>query len=117
MNIEFHPEAAEGFEAVVDWYEERETGLGPDYAVEIHVAMPDAWTRLYGNVHRVLVNRFPYGVLYEPGNTGLLVLAVMHLRREPGYWMTRRSEGQRVRMLLGFIGQRRVVFLNKGIPS
>ena len=54
--------------------------------------MPDAWTQLAGNVRRVLVNRFPYGVLYEPGSTSLLVLAVMHLRREPGYSMTRRSE-------------------------
>ncbi|MEF8718557.1 MAG: hypothetical protein V5B44_12865 [Candidatus Accumulibacter necessarius] len=48
MNIEFHPEAAEEFEAAVDWYEERETGLGLDFAVEIHAAiqraaaMPDA---------------------------------------------------------------------------
>ena len=98
MNIEFHPEAAEEFEAAVEWYEERETGLGLDFAVEIHAAiqraaaMPDAWTQLAGNVRRVLVNRFPYGVLYEPGSRSLLVLAVMHLRREPGYWMTRRSE-------------------------
>jgi plasmid stabilization system protein ParE len=50
MNIEFHPEAAEEFEAAVDWYEERETGLGLDFAVEIHAAiqraaaMPDACT-------------------------------------------------------------------------
>lgn len=98
MNIEFHPEAAEEFEAAVEWYEERETGLGLDFAVEIHAAiqraaaMPDAWTQLAGNVRRVLVNRFPYGVLYEPGSRSLLVLAVMHLRREPGYSMTRRSE-------------------------
>jgi hypothetical protein len=28
MNIEFHPEAAEEFEAAVDWYEVREIGLG-----------------------------------------------------------------------------------------
>ena len=98
MNIEFHPEAAEEFEAAVDWYEAREIGLGLDFAVEIHAAihraagMPNAWTLLSDNVRRVLVNRFPYGVLYEPGNTSLLVLAVMHLRRKPGYWMTRRSE-------------------------
>jgi plasmid stabilization system protein ParE len=98
MNIEFHPEAAEEFEAAVDWYDARETGLGLDFAVEINAAihraaaMPDAWTRLSGNVRRVLVNRFPYGVLYEPGETDLLVLAVMHLRREPGYWMARRGE-------------------------
>jgi plasmid stabilization system protein ParE len=98
MNIEFHPEAAEEFEAAVDWYEERKTGLGLDFAAEIHAAlhraaaMPEAWTRLPGNVRRVLVNRFPYGVLYEPGKTSLVVLAVMHLRRKPGYWTTRRSE-------------------------
>lgn len=67
MTIVFHPEAAEELEAAVDWYEAHETGLGLDFAVEIHAAihraaaMPDAWTRLSGNVSRVLVNRFPYG--------------------------------------------------------
>ena len=97
MNIEFHPEAAEEFEAAVDWYEVREIGLGLDFAAEIHAAvhraaaMPDAWIRLSGDVRRVLVSRFPYGVLYESRSTCLLVLAVMHLRREPGYWMARRS--------------------------
>jgi plasmid stabilization system protein ParE len=98
MNIAFHPEAAEEFAAAVDWYEAHETGLGLDFAKEVNAAMqraaamPDAWTQLSGNVRRVLVNRFPYGVLYETESTNLLVLAVMHLRREPGYWMTRRSE-------------------------
>ena len=98
MNIEFHPEAAEEFEAAVDWYEAREIGLGLDFAAEIHaaiqraVAIPEAWAKLSGDVRRVLVNRFPYGVLYEPMENNLLVLAVMHLRREPGYWMTRRSD-------------------------
>jgi len=98
MNIEFHPEAAEEFEAAVDWYEAREIGLGLDFAAEINAAirlaaaMPDAWMHLSGDVRRVLVNRFPYGVLYEPGRTNLLVLAVMHLRREPGYWLSRLAE-------------------------
>jgi hypothetical protein len=56
MTIVFHPEAAEEFEAAVDWYETREIGLGLDFAVEIHAAiqrasaMPNAWTRLSGNV-------------------------------------------------------------------
>jgi hypothetical protein len=64
MNIEFHPEAAEEFEAAVDWYEVREIGLGLDFAAEIHAAihraaaMPDAWARLSGDVRRVLLNRF-----------------------------------------------------------
>lgn len=96
--IEFHPEATEEFEAAVDWYEAREISLGLDFAVEIHAAihraaaMPDAWTLLSGDVRRVLVNRFPYGVMYEQGTMSLLVLAVMHLQRELWYWMTRRSD-------------------------
>lgn len=65
MKVDFHPEAAEEFEAAVDWYEAREAGLGLDFAVEVHAAirlaaaMPEAWSRLSGNVRRVLVNRFP----------------------------------------------------------
>jgi len=38
MNVESHPEAAEEFEAAVDWYEEREAGLGIHFAVEIPAA-------------------------------------------------------------------------------
>jgi hypothetical protein len=65
MNIEFHPEAAEEFEAAVDWYEVREIGLGLDFAAEIHAAihraaaMPDAWARLSGDVRAYWLTAFP----------------------------------------------------------
>jgi len=45
---------------------------------------------LDGDVRRSLVKRFPYGVLYSKENNGILILAVMNLHREPGYWETRR---------------------------
>lgn len=95
MSFTFHPEAAEEFEAAVAWYEERENGLGIDFAAEVNaairraVAMPEAWALLTENIRRVLVSRFPYGVLYAQQDDGLIVLAVMHLRREPGCWMPR----------------------------
>ena len=36
---------------------------------------------------RLLLARFPYGIVYrERSAERLEVVAVMHLRREPGYW-------------------------------
>ena len=95
MSFSFHPEAATEFEAAVEWYEERSNGLGLDFAAAIREAillaesMPLAWTRIEGDIRRVLVNRFPYGVLYAPDGDHLHIVAVMHLSREPGYWLRR----------------------------
>jgi len=39
------------------------------------------------------VQRFPYGVLYQARADGVLVLAIMHLRRDPKVWQERVGEG------------------------
>ena len=95
MSFSFHPAAEEEFAAAVDLYEVRQAGLGVDFAVEVRaaigraVALPNAWAELEPGIRRVLTQRFPYGVLYSPSRSGILVLAVMHLAREPGYWQIR----------------------------
>lgn len=95
MMFSFHPEAEEEFEAAVAWYEERDTGLGLDFAAEVREAvrlaqsMPHAWPKVEESIRRVLVHRFPYGVLYSNEGDRLHILAVMHLRRQPGYWRER----------------------------
>ena len=95
MSFAFHPAAEEEFSAAVDWYEVRQPGLGVEFAVELRaaigraIALPNAWVELEPGIRRVLTQRFPYGVLYSPGDSGVLVLAVMHLSREPDYWKAR----------------------------
>ena len=95
MTFVFHPAAEEEFAAAVAWYEARQPGLGIDFAVEVRaeisraVALPNAWVELEPGIRRVLTQRFPYGVLYSHAKSGILVLAVMHLAREPGYWKAR----------------------------
>lgn len=43
---------------------------------------------------RALLQRFPYGVIYRhQADTGYLV-AIMHLKRKPGYWLYRIAESQ-----------------------
>ena len=95
MNFSFHPETAEEFNKAIDYYEEIEAGLGYDFALEVHFAIkraiefPLAWAILEGDIRRSLVRRFPYGILYSPGQEGIFVLGVMNLHREPDYWKQR----------------------------
>lgn len=97
MSFSFHPEAAAEFAAAIDWYEERANGLGLDLAAEVREAigralsLPAAWQQVSPDIRRVLVHRFPYGVLYAHENDHVFVLAVMHLSRRPGYWLKRRK--------------------------
>jgi len=38
---------------------------------------------------RVLVHRFPYQVVYRLTASEILIVAVAHLKRRPGYWKDR----------------------------
>jgi toxin ParE1/3/4 len=96
MTFSFHPEAEEEFLESIEFYEERENGLGYDFSVEVFtairniVAHPGSWPVVEDDISRCLTNRFPFGVLYsiEP-NGGIFIVAVMHQRRRPGYWKGR----------------------------
>jgi toxin ParE1/3/4 len=96
MTFLFHPEAEEEFHAAIEYYEDREAGLGYDFSVEVFtavhniVAHPHAWPLIEDDIHRCLVNRFPYSVLYAIEEAAVFILAVMHLGRHPDYWKDRR---------------------------
>lgn len=95
MTFGFHPEAEAEFEEAVAFYEDHAEGLGLDFAAEVReainraVTMPLAWMQIEEGVRRVLVHRFPFAVLYSENDERVFILAVMHLRREPNYWVQR----------------------------
>lgn len=95
MKITFHPDAEAELNEAIRYYEEIETGLGFDLAIEVQSTVErialfaDAWPVIENNIRRSLVRRFPYGVLYSKENDSIHVLAVMHLHREPEYWKNR----------------------------
>ena len=74
-----------------------ELGLGYQCAIEIVAAVerikanPGMWPVLDHQIRRCLVHRFPYGVIYsvDEQKSQVLILAVMHLHRQPGYWSER----------------------------
>lgn len=97
MRVEFHPEALAEFRAAAEYYEQQQTALGERFvnAVEMAVAhvadAPTSCRVIEGDIRRYLTRVFPYAVLYSIELDHILVVAVMHCRRKPGYWRERKS--------------------------
>lgn len=95
MNIRFRKEAADELASAVGYYNNERPGLGYEFAIEVRNTLkrikifPEAWPFLTPNIRRCIVKRFPFAVLYHIDKEYLLVIAVMHLKREPGYWKGR----------------------------
>ena len=98
--IAWHPDAESEFAADVDWYDERELGLGDRFesqvlgAVDESADTPAAWPMWPGwDRHPVVrskgVTDFPYRVVYFLDGDLLTVVAVAHAKRRPGYWRER----------------------------
>lgn len=96
MRVEFHPEALAEFRAAAEYYATRQTGLGDRFvnaveaAVAHVVAAPESWRIIEDNIRRCLTKVFPYAVLYSIEPDHILIVAVMHCSREPGYWHSRK---------------------------
>lgn len=95
MRVEFHPEALAEFRAAAEYYERQQPGLGERFvnAVEMAVARiaaaPETWRVVEDGIRRCLTKVFPYAVIYAIEPDHILVVAVMHCHREPGYWRER----------------------------
>jgi plasmid stabilization system protein ParE len=95
MRYIFHPEAKNELNQVVDYYENCQPGLGLDFLEEVYAAIQrillfsEAWTELSSNTRRCLVNRFPYGIIYQRKSDLIRIIAIMHLNKKPGYWKER----------------------------
>jgi len=81
----------------VDWYESRASGAGLRLVEEIRVGLHALADGFDGSPHphvsdvrRLLLRRFPYGIVFVADEARVEVLALEHLRRRPGYW---RSNG------------------------
>lgn len=95
MRLEFHAEALAELHIAAEYYESRQAGLGArfldmvDETLERITRDPLAWSPADEDVRRCLMRVFPFGILYTIEPELILILAVAHLAREPGYWVPR----------------------------
>jgi toxin ParE1/3/4 len=74
------------------WYESQERGVGLRFLDEVDGALriirerPAAFTVVKGSVHRMILNRFPFGIYYVCSGNTVSVLSVVHVARHPSTW-------------------------------
>ncbi|MFO0870349.1 MAG: type II toxin-antitoxin system RelE/ParE family toxin [Pirellulales bacterium] len=81
------------------WYDDQSIGLGElflaEYAAALSAIEVDPLrfslleTEPTGRFRRCILRRFPYAVIFEVLFQEILVLAVAHTSRRPGYWRDR----------------------------
>jgi toxin ParE1/3/4 len=100
MNLRILPEAEAEIHAAAQWYEDRRSGLADVFLGEVGEALvliedhPKRYARAVGvrtkrNVRRYNLPTFPYSIVFEITRDELVVAAVAHAHRRPGYWRKR----------------------------
>ena len=91
----FHPDADAELGDAAQFYESRMTGLGKSFAAEVErtIALvrefPEAGSSAGPRQRRVVLARFPYSIVYRHDPGAIVIVAVAHQRRRPGYWRAR----------------------------
>ncbi len=89
------PEAKADLLDAFHWYQEQRQGLGHNFKLCIEEVIsktksnPHIHKTIFQNVRRSVTKRFPFGVFYTVENEKIIVLAVMHARRDPLKWKNR----------------------------
>jgi plasmid stabilization system protein ParE len=90
-----HPEAELEFEAADEWYLSRNFEASVAFLSDVYDAMeniaqaPQRWPKhLYGT-RRFVLQRFPFSVIYLDDPEMIIIIAIAHGKRRPGYWKQR----------------------------
>ncbi|MBL9139246.1 MAG: type II toxin-antitoxin system RelE/ParE family toxin [Verrucomicrobiales bacterium] len=95
MTLHFLSEASSELYEAAEFYESREPGLGHRFQIEIMevcrlmIQNPLLWRERTGGYRRVNCPVFPYYVAYFIRDERVIVAAVAHGHRRPGYWKDR----------------------------
>jgi toxin ParE1/3/4 len=93
--VRFHPAAEAEMVAAGVYYEQQLPDLGKRFLVSALEAVsririnPQLYPVVDADVRRCLTRTFPFAVLYREQPDQIVVVAVMHLHRDPGYWKNR----------------------------
>jgi plasmid stabilization system protein ParE len=95
MTIRWQAEAVKEAEAAADFYREKQPGLEQRFLEVLEDALrriqrrPQIYQAIEEDIRKCKLPRFPYGIIFRVKRAHIEIIAIMHLRRQPGYWQTR----------------------------
>jgi len=94
--LRVHPEARSEASAATTWYRTRSRDAARDFASAVRAGVqsirerPAVWARWKGSdVRRKVLRQFPYSIFYIVENDDVVIVAIAHHKRRPGYWRPR----------------------------
>lgn len=95
MTVLFLDPAEDEFAEAIAYYDARSRGLGDRFAEAVESQLrkicdlPKAAAEIDQGFRRRLVPNYPYSVIYEIIGEQIVIHAVAHQSRRPGYWRGR----------------------------
>jgi len=93
--VKFRLKAENEMNDAKNYYNVQLDDLGMDFIDEVEKSIeliqksPTRWAIIEGNIHKYILQRFPFTIYYIDEVEEILILAIAHQSRKPGYWDNR----------------------------
>jgi plasmid stabilization system protein ParE len=93
--LRYHPESKAESREAIDWYWDRSRVAALDFANELKSALlrlrkaPNTCSPYLHGTRRILLNRFPFFIVFRERLRDIQIIAIAHAKRRPGYWKKR----------------------------
>jgi plasmid stabilization system protein ParE len=95
LRLELREGAKDDFNESFDWYAERSQSAAIEFATALEdafdqiLATPDRFPQTKRGCRYFPLTRYPFRVVYRQEADCLVVVAIAHAKRRPGYWHRR----------------------------
>jgi|SRR6478609_2968389 plasmid stabilization system protein ParE len=96
--VEYLPGARQDFDESFDWYARRSGVAAERFLAAVSASLiriaehPEQFARVDSRHRECLVKRFPFRLVYRVEADRILVVAVAHAKRRPGFWRRRERD-------------------------
>jgi plasmid stabilization system protein ParE len=96
MKYFLHPQAREELEQSTIFYKKQQAGLEKRFIEAVEDAInrvcrnPLLYRKIDDDVRKCRLLHFPYAVIFRIKPAQIEIIAVMHLRKQPKYWQSRK---------------------------
>lgn len=88
--------AHKDIDEIIDWYLEIDTKLAEDVVNETYLLFdlisqnPNIYRTRYKNLRLINLKKFPYQIVYQFTENSIKIIAVIHSKRNPKSWKSRK---------------------------
>ncbi|WP_145348171.1 type II toxin-antitoxin system RelE/ParE family toxin [Rosistilla ulvae] len=95
MQVDFHPAATIELSESAEWYTERSSRAARNFLVAVDIAItsimdaPKRFINIDDRHQSCSVIKFPFQIVFRVDDDRIVIIAVAHAKRRPGYWRGR----------------------------